>query len=132
MLFKLSYTIRRLDIRGELEICPAELDGIKLTFRSPNDKEREQGHKSYNAFLDVVGDFQPTKNSIPVFDALFEGRRPKEREKALCAEDMIEREGPEYGLDSYPDPFVVYVQGINKRLALAGKSVTSDCGSSRS
>ncbi len=125
MLFKLSYTILRLDIRGELEICPAGLNDIKLIFRPPNDEEREKGHKSNNAFLDIVGDFQPTKKSAPVFEALFEGRRPKEREKALCAEDMIKREGPEYGLDSYPDPFIVYVQSINKKLALAGKSVTS-------
>lgn len=127
MLFKLSYTIRRLDIRGKqaIEICPTDLNGINLIFRSPDDKEREKGHKSYNAFLDIIGDFQPTKKSMPVFEALFEGRRPKEREKATSAEDMIEREGPEYGLDSYPNPFMEFVQNINNQLSFAGKSVTS-------
>jgi hypothetical protein len=127
MLFKLSYTISSLDLKGAqfLEMSPPSLGGIKLIFRSPNDEELEQGNKSYNALLDIIIDYQPSRKSIPVFDALFEGRRPKEGEKANTAESMIHHEGSCYGLDFYPNPFIDFIQGVDKKLSSAGKSVTS-------
>jgi len=75
MLFKLSYTIRRLDLRGDqsLDISLPNSDEIRLIYRPPSNEEREIGHKSYNAFLDVIGDFKPTKNSLPIFAAMLEG-----------------------------------------------------------
>jgi len=54
-----------------------------------------------------------------------EGRRPKEAEKALSSEQMIHRDGPEYGLDYYPNPFIDFVCTVNNKLASAGRSVTS-------
>jgi hypothetical protein len=127
MLFKLSYTVGRLDIHSP-DLLKFELKGsecIELLVRAPTDEERSKGQKSFNAILDVLGDFEPTKRSLPVFDALIEGRRPPEGEKAKSAEDMIHREGPSYGLECYPAPFISFVDTVSSKLSTAGRALVS-------
>jgi hypothetical protein len=127
MLFKLSYTIQRLNIHSR-DVLKFELRGsenIRLFVRAPTDEDRSKGHESFNAFLDILGDFEPTKRSLPVFNALLEGRRPPEGEKARSAEDMIHREGPSYGLEYYPDPFVSFVDTVSKKLSSVGRALVS-------
>ena len=75
--------------------------------------------------LDIIGDFELTKKSQSVFNALIEGRRPIEGEKAGSAEEMIHREGPSYGLESYPDPFVSFVETVHKKLSSIGQTLIS-------
>jgi len=62
MLFKLSYTISRLEIHS-LERMNFELlsnsESIRFLVRSPDDDERS---KNYNAFLDIFSEIKP--NSI--------------------------------------------------------------------
>ena len=127
MLFKLSYTVAYLDIHSR-ELMKFELgapDDIRLFVRAPTDDERSKGQKSFNAFLDILGEFEPTKKSLLVFNALLEGRRPPEGEKARSAEDMINREGPSYGLEHYPDPFVSFVNTVEEKLSSPGHALVS-------
>jgi hypothetical protein len=127
MLFKLSYTVGRLDIHSR-ELLKFELGGlesIELLVRAPTDEERSKGKKSFKAILDALGDFKPTKRSLPVFDALIEGRRPPEGEKAKSAGDMIHREGPSNGLEYYPEPFISFVDTVSARLSKAGRALVS-------
>jgi len=127
MLFKLSYTIGHLDIHSR-ELLKFELgdsERIELFLKAPTDEERSKGQKSFNANLDVLGDFEPTKRSLPVFDALIQDRRPPAGEKATSAEDMIHREGPSYGLKYYPEPFISFVDTVVAKLSTAGRSLVS-------
>lgn len=127
MLFKLSYTVDRLDIHSE-EILNFKLkyeENIQLFVRAPNNEERTIGHKSSNAFFDIQGDFEPTKKAYPIFNALIEGKRPPEGEKSNCTEDMIHRTGPSYGLDDYPNPFVAFVDKVNTKLSSVGHDFIS-------
>ena len=127
MLFKLSYTVQHLDILSE-EILNFRLEGaenIHLSVRAPNKEERSKDHKSFNAFLDILGEFEPTKKSHMVFIALADGKRPPEGEKAMSAEDMIHRDGPSYGLDYYPNPFVSFVDEIHSKLNSVGDALVS-------
>lgn len=125
MLFKLSYTISRLDIHSQ-EIMKFGLllnsESIWFLVRSPDDEERSRGYKNYNAFLDIFSEIKPTKNSIPVFDALIDGRRPPAGEKAKSAEDLIHREGPSYGLEYYPNPFVSFINTVSEKLSKVGNA----------
>lgn len=123
MLFKLSYTVDRLDIHSEeiLNFKFKGVDNIQLFVRAPTNEERSKGHQSFNAFFDVLSDFEPTQKAYPVFNALIEGRRPPEGEKANCAEDMIHRTGPSYGLDDYPNPFATFIDEVNTRLSSIGR-----------
>lgn len=107
MLFKLCYTVNRLDIHSHepLEFNLNGPESIHCVIRAPCEEERAKGAKSFNAVLDVFGKFEPTKKSLPVFTALMEGKRPPEGQKASSAEAMIIREGPSYGRDTFPDPF---------------------------
>ena len=100
-------------------------ENIQVILRAPSDDERSKGHKSFIAFLDILGEFVPTKKALPVFLALFDGRRPPESQKAKTAEDMIVREGPSYGLEYYPDPFVSFVDRIHEELSSVGRKVVS-------
>jgi hypothetical protein len=80
MLFKLSYTVKRLDIHSR-DLLKFELggsDNIRVFIRAPSTEERSKGHQSFNALLDILGDFELSKKSRPVFNALIEGRRPLE------------------------------------------------------
>jgi hypothetical protein len=122
MLFKLCYTVNRLEIHS-CELLEFNLGGpeaIRLVLISPTDEERSKGHQSFNAVLDVLGEIEPTKRSLPVFTALIEGRRPPEGQKAKSAEEMIIREGPSYGLEYYPDPFISFVDAVRNKLSKAG------------
>ncbi len=60
------------------------------------------------------------KKSLPVLTALIEGRRPPKGQKATSAEEMIIREGPSYGLEYYPNPFVSFVDKVRDKLSKAG------------
>ena len=122
MLFKLCYTVNRLDIHSceHLELNLGGQEAIRLVLRSPTDEERSRGHKSFNAVLDVLSEIEPTKKSLPFFTALIEGRRPPEGQKAKSAEEMIIREGPLYGLEYYPNPFVSCVDKVRDKLSKAG------------
>jgi hypothetical protein len=126
MKFKLSYTISRLDIHSK-DILKFELssnsENIQLLLRAPTHDERSKGFKSFNAFLDIFTDIQPSKNSRPVFDAFLDGRRPPAGEKAKSAVDMIYREGPSYGLEYYPGPFVSFINMVQGKLSTAGDSL---------
>ncbi|MFH0344663.1 MAG: hypothetical protein ACHBNF_21630 [Chromatiales bacterium] len=127
MLFKLSYTAGRLDIHSR-DLLKFELGGpenIRLLVRAPTDEEQSEGHKSFNAFLDIMGEFKPTERSLPVFNALFEGRRPPEGETARSAEEMIHREGPSYDLEYHPDPFVSFVDTVYEKLSSVGRTLVS-------
>lgn len=127
MLFKLSCVVGHLDIHSR-ELLKFELKGaecIELFLRAPTDEERSKGQKSSNAILDVLGYFEPTRRSLPVFDALIEGKRPPEREKAKSAEDMIHREGPSYGLECYPAPLISFVDTVRPKLSTAGRALVS-------
>jgi len=127
MLFKLSYTVKRLDIHSG-DLLKFELggsDNIRMFVRAPSTEERSKGHQSFNALFDTIGDFELTKQSRPIFNALIEGRRPPQREKARSAEDMIHREGPSYGLEYYPDPFISFVDTVNKKLSSVGRTLVS-------
>jgi hypothetical protein len=94
MLFKLCYTVNRLDIHSceHLEFNLGGPAAIRLVLRAPTDEERSKGHQSFNAVSDVLCEIEPTKNSRPVFTALIEGRRPHEGQKAKSAEELIIRE----------------------------------------
>ncbi len=94
-----------------------------MLIRAPTTEERSKGYHSFNAFLDILGDFELTKRSLPVFNALFEGKRPLEREKARSAEDMVHREGSSYGLEYYPDPFVSFVDAVSEKLSSIGRAL---------
>ncbi|MCK4816107.1 hypothetical protein KA005_10065, partial [bacterium] len=122
MLFKLCYTVNLLDIPacGLFEFNLGGPAAIRLVLRSPTDEERSKGHRSFNAVLDVLGEIEPTKKSLPGFTALIEGRRPPEGQKATSAEEMIIREGPSYGLEYYPNPFVSFVDTVRDKLSKAG------------
>ncbi|GAG87668.1 unnamed protein product, partial [marine sediment metagenome] len=122
MLFKQCYSVSRLDIHSpqSLEISLDGPEAISLLIRSPTEKERESGAKTFNALLDIIGEFVPSKRSLPVFTALIEGRRPPEGEKALSEDEMILREGPSEGLESYPNPFVTFVDSICDKLSALG------------
>jgi hypothetical protein len=121
MLFKLCFTISRLDIhsRDVLSFALDSPESIRFSLRAPNEEERAKGQQSYNALLDVLGEFDPTRNAQPVFAALFEGKRPPEGQKARSAEEMIIRDGPSYGLEYYPDPFVAFADKVGGRLSSA-------------
>ena len=83
MLFKLSYTVAYLDIHSS-ELMKFELgapDDIRLFVRAPTDDERSKGQKSFNAFLDILGEFEPTKKSLLVFNAWLDEMRPTGGEK---------------------------------------------------
>jgi hypothetical protein len=127
MKFKLSYTIRDLEIIGNdpIKLDMPKSNQIQLIYKTPTEEERKIGHKSQNTFLDIIGEFKPTKNSAPVFEALEKGLRPKEGIKALQVSDMVKHTGPEYGLDFYPNPFIDFTSKIRAELASAGRSVTS-------
>lgn len=127
MLFKLCYTVDRLDIhsREPLEVDLNVPESIRCILRAPTEEEKAKGHKSFNALLDVLGEFEPSKRSLPVFTALIDGKRPPEGQKARSAEEMIIREGPSYGLEHYPDPFVSFVNVVMDRLALVGYGLVS-------
>ena len=122
MLFKQCYTVSRLDIHSPQSLR-ISLDGpgaISLLIRSPTEKERENGAKTFNAQLDIIGEFVPSKKSLPVFTALIEGRRPPKGKKALSGDEMILREGPSEGLESYPNPFVAFVDNVCGKLSALG------------
>jgi hypothetical protein len=127
MLFKLSYTVNRLDIhsRDILEINLDDTESIRCVLRSPTDEEKAKGHQSFNAILDVLGEFEPTKRSFPIFTALIEGRRPPEDQKAISADEMIIREGPSYGLEYYPAPFVSFVDTVRGKLSLISNALVN-------
>jgi hypothetical protein len=122
MLFKLCYTVNRLEIHslGFLEFNLNVPEAIRLVLRPPTDEERARGHKRFNAFLDILGEFEPSKRSLPVFNALVEGRRPPQRQKATSAEEMTIRVGPSYSLEHYPNPFVSFVEKVVDKLSSAG------------
>jgi hypothetical protein len=122
MLFKLCYTVNRLDIHSceHLEFNLGGPAAIRFVLRSPTDEERSKGHQSFNAVLDVLCEIEPTKKSLPVFTALIEGKRPPEGQKAKSDEEMIIREGPSYGLKYYQNPFVSFVDKVKGNLSKAG------------
>ena len=126
MQFKLGYTISRLDIHSkESLVFPFEDDDIKVVIRAPNEREREKGHKTFNAICDAIGKFEPTKKALPVFTALLDGKRPLESQKAKSAEDMIAHKGPCYGIEYYPNPFISFTEKIDKKLSdCARKSIS--------
>jgi hypothetical protein len=119
MLFKLGYSISRLDIHSKkaLKLSVEDPENITIEIRAPNKEERAQGHKTFNAICDVFGNFEPTKKALPVFMAIIEGKRPPEKKKAKTAEDMLIREGPSYGIEYYPNPFISFVEKVNKKLS---------------
>jgi hypothetical protein len=125
MLFRLSHTANRLDIhsRDPLDFAIGGPEDIRVVIRAPAAEERSKGYESFNAFVDILGDFEPTKKSLPVFNALIEGRRPVEGEKAKSAEDMVHREGPSYGLEYYPDPFASFVDIVNGKLSSVSRAL---------
>jgi hypothetical protein len=127
MLFKLGYTILRLDIHSkkELKLSVKDPGNITIEIRPPNNDERSKGHKSFNAMCDTIGEFEPTKKALPVFKALLEGKRPPVGEKAETAEDMLVREGPSYGIEYYPNPFVSFVDKVNKKLSNSARTAIS-------
>ena len=122
MLFKLGYTIVRLDVRGSVEI---QFDGKTVQLRAPTQEELEIGHKTNNALLEIIVDLQPSPKSLPVFEAFLEGRRPPERGEAESADDLIHRDGPEYGLHCYPPPFVTFVEKVGSDLGILGRQIAS-------
>jgi|LGVC01.1.fsa_nt_gb hypothetical protein len=63
MLFKLCYTVNRIDIHSceLLEFNSGDQEAIRLVLRSPTDEERSKGHQSFNAVLDVLGEIEPEK-----------------------------------------------------------------------
>jgi hypothetical protein len=127
MLFKLCYTVNRLDIHSK-EVFSLDIDSnesIRFVLRAATDEERERGQKSYNALLEILGKFEPTRKSLPVFTAIIEGRRLLEGQKAKSAEEMIIRDGSSYGLEHYPDPFVSFVDKVSARLSSAGYALVS-------
>lgn len=127
MIFKLVESVNRLDIHSKqpLKIKLTASKAVDILVRPPTDEDRDKGHKSYNAILELIAYFDPKKRARPVFEALLEGRRPPEGEKASSAEELIYREGPSYGLDYYPDPFISFVENVYQDLATAGREVVS-------
>lgn len=122
MLFKISYTVERLDISSK-DILNLNLKGeenIHISLRSLNAEERSKDNMSVKAFIDIQGDFEPSKKSLPIFDALIDGKRPPKGEKAASAKDMIFKEGPLYDLDYYPNPFISFVDKIHNKLSSTG------------
>jgi len=122
MLFKLCCTVNRLDIHSceHLEFNLGGPEAIRLVLRSHTDEERSKGHQSFNAVLDVLDEIEPSEESLPVFTALIEGRRPPKGQKATSAEEMIIREGPSDSLECYPNPFVLCVDKVRDKLSKAG------------
>ncbi len=127
MLFKLSYTVSRLDIHSSepIQFDFGGPDEIRAFIRAPSDDERDKGFQSFNAFLDILGEIEPTKKTIPVFAALFEGRRPPEGVKVSSAEEMIHHDGPSYGLKCYPEPFGSFIDMVGRKLSSVGCSLVS-------
>ena len=75
--------------------------------------------------MDILGKFEPTKKSLPVFTALIEARCPPEGQKARSAEEMIIREGKSYGRDKFPDPFASFVDAVQDKLSSVGRSLVN-------
>jgi hypothetical protein len=127
MKFKLGYTISRLDIRSsEPIILPVGgSNNLIIEIRTPNEEEKVNGHKSYNAFCDVIGVFEPSPKALPVFNALLEGKRPPEGKKAKTAEDMVVHNGSCWGLDYYPNPFITFTEKIYGNLSTIAKTSIS-------
>ena len=127
MRFKLAYTVRYLDIHSHesLVVTWPNEESIRLEFRSPTKEERTAGRQSFDAFLNVYGEFNPNKKSFPVFEAIAEGRRPPEGVKAHTADELVYREGPTEWLGNYPNAFIEFADNVCKQLRVTSQAVVS-------
>lgn len=114
---KKEYSVKfaELSVKKEIKNIEISESGIDFTISFVESDSSKNYHEQFPMNIIVISKHSKIPRKIPkILTKISEGYKPLEGEKADTYEKLVRKEGPDYGIDHYPDPLNSFLTPIDK------------------